>query len=115
MSSSTASRERASRAAPQKVAGRRRAGDPPSLIAAAIPGALGILLVVLGWASVSGEAAFDDQAAGLNVAILGALVVLAGCGFYLYMFRLRLHGRVTGLRAETLGDDVADYRAEEGR
>lgn len=84
---------------------RRRPGAPPSLIAAAIPGAVGVLLLVLGWVSVSGKAAFDDQTVGLNLAILGALVVLAGCGFYLYVFRTKIARRVKALRAATLGED----------
>jgi hypothetical protein len=84
---------------------RRRPGAPPSLIAAAIPGAVGVLLVVLGWISVSGEPAFDDQTTGLNLAILGALVVLAGCGFYLYVFRTKIARRMKALRTETLDDD----------
>lgn len=86
------------------IASRRRPGDPPSLIAAAIPGAVGVLLVVLGWVSVSGQPAFDDQMVGLNLAVLGALVVLAGCGFYLYVFRTRIARRMKTLRAETLGE-----------
>ncbi|MBA3742770.1 hypothetical protein [Sporichthya sp.] len=84
---------------------RRRPGAPPSLIAAAIPGAVGVLLVVLGWVSVSGEPAFDDQTVGLNLAILGALVVFAGCGFYLYVFRTKLARRMKALRARTLGEE----------
>lgn len=83
--------------------GRRR-GDPPSLIAATAPGALGLLLVVLGWIGVSGEATFDEQMAGLNVAILGAIVVLAGCGFYLYVFRIRMHRRVATVRTAILSE-----------
>ena len=86
------------------VATRRRPGDPPSLIAAGIPAAVGVLLVVLGWVSVSGKPAFDDQMVGLNLAVLGALVVLAGCGFYLYVFRTKIARRMKTLRAETLGE-----------
>ena len=86
------------------IASRGRPGDPPSLIAAAIPGAVGVLLLVLGWVSVSGKPAFDDQMVGLNLAILGAFVVLAGCGFYLYVFRTRIARRMKALRAETLGE-----------
>ncbi|MGQ0845746.1 MAG: hypothetical protein ACT4QF_16620 [Sporichthyaceae bacterium] len=74
--------------------GRRRPGDPPHLFAAAIPSALGILLVVLGWVAVSGEAAFDDQGVGLNLAIAGAMLVGIGCGFYLWMFRRRIARRL---------------------
>jgi hypothetical protein len=98
---------------------RRRAGAPPSLIAAAIPSALGVLLLVFGWVSVSGEAAFDDQQGGLNVAILGALVVLIGCGFYLFAFRRRIARRVANVRTSTFGDsgdsgDSGDFRDGEG-
>ena len=110
MSSPASTHARASlsgRSQPGRQTGRRRPGDPPSLIAAAIPGAIGVLLVVLGWVAVSGEPAFDDQQTGLNLAILGALVVLAGCGFYLYVFRTKIARRMKALRAETLGDD--DY------
>jgi hypothetical protein len=89
-------------------AGRRRQGAPPSLIAAAIPSALGILLLVLGWFSVSGEAAFDDQQVGLNVSILGAIVVLAGCGFYLWVYRRRISRRVITLRTAVLGTGEED-------
>jgi hypothetical protein len=77
---------------------RRSPGAPPSLIAAAIPSVLGVLLLVFGWVLVSGEAAFDDQQGGLNVAILGALVVLIGCGFYLFAFRRRITRRMAGVR-----------------
>ena len=84
---------------------RRRPGDPPSLIAAAIPSAVGVVLLVLGWISVSGEPAFDDQQVGLNIAVLGALVVLAGCGFYLYVFRIRISRRVKALRVATFGEE----------
>jgi protein-S-isoprenylcysteine O-methyltransferase Ste14 len=84
---------------------RRRPGAPPSLIAAAIPGAVGVVLVVFGWVAVSGEPAFDEQTVGLNLAVLGALVVLAGCGFYLWVFRTRIQRRVKALRAETLGEE----------
>ncbi|MGQ0626147.1 MAG: hypothetical protein ACT4PP_16050 [Sporichthyaceae bacterium] len=87
--------------------GRRRPGDPPSLTAAAIPSALGVLLLVLGWIDVSGEAAFADQSIGLNLAILGALVVLVGCGFYLWAFRRRMQRRLRALRARTLGEAEA--------
>lgn len=83
----------------------RRSGSPPSLIAAAIPGALGVLLLVLGWFWVSGEAAFSDQQTGLNLAILGAIVVLAGCGFYLFVFRRRIARRVALVRAATFGEE----------
>jgi hypothetical protein len=83
----------------------RRLGAPPSLIAAAIPSALGVLLLVLGWISVSGEASFSDQQTGLNLAIVGAIVVLAGCGFYLYMFRRRIARRVAVVRATTFGEE----------
>ncbi|MGQ0629718.1 MAG: hypothetical protein ACT4P1_01650 [Sporichthyaceae bacterium] len=86
--------------------GRRR-GAPPSLIAAAIPSAIGVLLVVLGWTDVSGEAAFDDQSIGLNLAIFGAIVVFVGCGFYLWAFRLRIQRRVRSLRARYLDDHDA--------
>jgi hypothetical protein len=64
------------------------------LLAAGIPSAIGILLVVLGWVAVSGEAAFDDQTTGLNLAILGAIVVGIGCGFYLFAFRRRIARRI---------------------
>jgi len=84
---------------------RRRPGAPPSLIAAAIPSAIGIALVVLGWASVANEAAFDDQTVGFNVALLGALVVFVGCGFYLFVFRRRIRRRLTVLRSATLPDE----------
>jgi len=84
---------------------RRRGGAPPSLIAAAIPSAVGVLLLVFGWVAVSGEAAFDDQQVGLNVAILGALVVLIGCGFYLFVFRRRITRRVSGLRTEIFREE----------
>ncbi len=106
MPSSPPTRERTSRAA----GGRRRPSDPPSLIAAAIPGAIGLLLLVLGWISVSGEAAFDDQTVGLNLAILGGFVVLAGCGFYLYVFRTKIARRMKALRAVTFGEDE-DFHA----
>ncbi|GAA0606203.1 hypothetical protein GCM10009547_05220 [Sporichthya brevicatena] len=88
-----------------RAAGRRRPGSPPSLIAAAIPGALGVLLLILGWISVSGEAAFDDQQSGLNIAILGALVVLIGCGFYLFMFRRRIQRRMRAVRSSVFGEE----------
>lgn len=88
--------------------GRRRPGAPPSLIAAAIPTALGVLLLVFGWVSVSGEAAFDDQQAGLNVSILGALVVLIGCGFYLFAYRARIARRMTALRGSILGSELGE-------
>jgi TRAP-type C4-dicarboxylate transport system permease small subunit len=101
MSAATPARERTSRAAP----GRRRPSDPPSLLAALIIGIPGVLLVLIGWISVSGNAAFDDQTVGLNLAILGALVVLAGCGFYLFMFRRRIEQRTTALCVATLGED----------
>lgn len=83
---------------------RRRPGAPPSLIAAAIPTALGVLLVVGGWAAVSGKAAFDDQSTGLNVAILGAIVVFLGCGFYLFAFRQRISRRLAAVTVHTLGE-----------
>ena len=88
--------------------GRRRRGAPPSLIAAGIPSALGVLLLVLGWISVSGEAAFDDQQVGLNLSILGGIVVLAGCGFYLWVYRRRIHRRVAALRLAVLGTGEED-------
>lgn len=81
---------------------RRRPSRSPSLLVAALPGALGVLLVVLGWVSVSGEAAFDDQQIGLNLAILGALVVLAGCAFYLWVFRIQISRRIKVLRVAML-------------
>ena len=87
---------------------RRRRGAPPSLMAAGIPSALGVLLLVLGWISVSGEAAFDDQQTGLNVSILGAIVVLAGCGFYLWVYRRRISRRVAALRTAVLGTGEED-------
>src|SRR3954469_12365327 len=90
-----------------RTEGRRR-GAPPSLIAAAIPSALGVLLLVGGWISVSGEAAFDDQQVGLNVSILGAIVVLAGCGFYLWAYRRRIARRVAVLRVAVLGTGEED-------
>lgn len=85
--------------------GRRNPGSPPSLMAAAIPGALGVLLLVMGWVSVSGEAAFDDQQAGLNLAILGALVVLIGCGFYLFVFRRRIARRMVAVRGSIFREE----------
>ena len=87
--------------------GRRRSdrrGAPPRLIAAAIPSAAGVLLLVLGWMAVSGEAAFDDQQAGLNLAIFGGLVVFVGCGSYLWIFRQRISRRVKALRVAVLGE-----------
>ena len=101
MSTSTPARERSKREAP----GRRRPGDPPSLLAALVLAVPGVALVVIGWIAVSGEAAFDDQTVGLNLAILGALVVLAGCGFYLFVFRRRIERRTTALCTATLGED----------
>ncbi len=86
----------------------RRSGAPPSLLLAAVPAAIGVLLVVLGWSGASGEAAFDDQTTPLNVAILGALVVIVGCGFYLFAFRRRIARRVTVLRTATLGAEGED-------
>jgi hypothetical protein len=92
-----------SRGQARRSAGRRP-GAPPSLMAAAIPAAIGMLLLVLGWMSVSGEAAFDDQQVGLNIGILGGIVVLAGCAFYLWVYRRRIHRRVKALRLAVLGD-----------
>lgn len=86
----------------------RRQGAPPSLMAAGIPSAIGLLLLVLGWISVSGEAAFDDQQVGLNLGILGGIVVLAGCAFYLWVYRRRIHRRVKALRLAVLGDESED-------
>lgn len=94
-------------------ASRRSPGAPPSLIAAAIPSALGALLLVFGWVSVSGEAAFDDQQAGLNVAILGALVVLIGCGFYLFAFRRRIARRMAAVRGSVLRSERDSEWGEE--
>ncbi len=95
---------------PARGHGRRRQGAPPSLIAAAIPSALGVLLLVFGWVSVSGEAAFDDQQTGLNVAILGAILVLIGCGFYLFAFRRRIARRMAAVRSSVF----RDQNGEEG-
>ncbi|WP_344601278.1 hypothetical protein [Sporichthya brevicatena] len=64
-----------------------------------------MLLLILGWISVSGEAAFDDQQSGLNIAILGALVVLIGCGFYLFMFRRRIQRRMRAVRSSVFGEE----------
>jgi len=91
-----------------RAAGRRRPGSPPSLIAAVIPGALGVLLLVLGWVSVSGKAAFDDQQSGLNLAILGAIVVLIGCGFYLFVFRRRIQRRMRAVRGSIFGSEQGE-------
>lgn len=91
-----------------RASGRRRPGSPPSLVAAAIPGALGVLLLVLGWASVSREAAFDDQQSGLNLAIGGALVVLIGCGFYLFVFRRRIARRVAAVRGSIFRSELGE-------
>lgn len=107
MSSPTRTHGRASRAAPRTRVGGPP-GAPPRLIAGAIPAAIGVLLVVLGWVSVSGKPAFDDQQVGLNLAILGAFVVLAGCGFYLYVFRTRIARRLKALCAQTLREDADD-------
>ncbi len=85
------------------AAAKRRS---PGLVAGAIPSALGVLLLVLGWVSVSGEAAFADQQGGLNVAILGAIVVLLGCGFHLFVFRRLITQRVTPLRISVMGEEA---------
>jgi protein-S-isoprenylcysteine O-methyltransferase Ste14 len=89
------------------LASRRRSGAAPSLLLAAVPAAFGALLVLLGWISVSGAAAFDDQTSPLNLAIGGALLVFAGCGFYLWAFRRRIGRRIDVLRAAHAedGDD----------
>jgi protein-S-isoprenylcysteine O-methyltransferase Ste14 len=81
------------------LASRRRPGAAPSLLVAAVPAAIGALLVLLGWISVSGAAAFDDQTSPLNLAVGGALLVFAGCGFYLWAFRRRIGRRFDALRA----------------
>lgn len=105
---SAGSRQRPPQGRPRD--GRRR-GAAPSLVAAAIPTAIGVLLVVFGWLDVSNEAAFDDQSVGLNLAILGAIVVGVGCGFYLWAFRLRLQRRVRVLCARHL-TEFDDVRAD---
>jgi len=89
------------------LASRRRPGAAPSLLLAAIPAAIGALLVLIGWINVSGEAAFDDQQVGENLAIGGALLVFLGCGFYLWAFRRRIAGRIDALRAAH-GEDGDD-------
>jgi protein-S-isoprenylcysteine O-methyltransferase Ste14 len=81
------------------LASRRRSGAAPSLLVAAVPTAIGALLVLIGWIDVSGDAAFDDQTAPLNLAIGGALLVFLGCGFYLWTFRRRIGRRIDLLRA----------------
>jgi uncharacterized RDD family membrane protein YckC len=88
------------------VVSRRRPGGAPSLLVAAVPAAIGALLVLIGWINVSGEAAFDNQTAQLNVAIGGALVVFGGCGFYLWAFRRRIGTRMVALRVAN--EDVDD-------
>ena len=93
--------ERTTRAA----SARRRPGDPPSFAAALILGVPGILLIVIGWIEVSGAAAFAGQTVGLNLAIGGALIVLIGCGFYLFAFRRRIRRRTTALCTATLGEE----------
>ncbi len=87
--------------------GRRRPGGPPSLLVAAVPAMVGALLLVLGWVGASGVAAFDDQTAPLSIAILGALVIFVGCGFYLFAFRRRIARRVNVQRVATLGEAEA--------
>jgi len=89
------------------VASRRRSGAAPSLLVAAVPAAVGVLLVLIGWINVSGAAAFDDQTAPLNLSIGGALLVFGGCGFYLWAFRRRIGRRMDALRAANAedGDD----------
>ncbi|MGQ0465022.1 MAG: hypothetical protein ACT4QG_06840 [Sporichthyaceae bacterium] len=80
----------------------RRRGAPPHPLVAAVPAAIGILLVVVGWIEVSGEAVFDDQTNGLNIAILGALLVFGGCAVYLFAFRRRIRSRITAARSRVL-------------
>jgi|GEM_PF-6107621 len=77
---------------------RRPGGAAPSRLVAAVPTALGALLVLIGWIAVSGDAAFDDQTTPLNLAIGGALLVSGGCGFYLWAFRRRIGRRIDALR-----------------
>jgi protein-S-isoprenylcysteine O-methyltransferase Ste14 len=74
---------------------------------AAVPAAIGALLVLIGWIDVSGQAAFDDQTTPLNLAIGGALLVFGGCGSYLWAFRQRLGRRIDALRAAH-GEDGDD-------
>lgn len=81
---------------------RRRGAATPSPVLACLPAAIGIALVLAGWVSVSGHAAFDGQTKGVNVAIAGAVVVFAGCGFYLWAFRRRIGSRMAALRAATV-------------
>lgn len=83
---------------------RRRSG-PLSPLVAALPALVGVVLVVFGWVGVSGRASFANQTAPLNVAILGALVVFAGCGFYLFAFRRRIRTRIAAARLRTLPDE----------
>ena len=84
---------------------RRRPGEPPSLIAAAIPAASGSC-----WSSSAGSRSAakppsTTRPTGLNVAILGALVVFVGCGFYLFVFRRRIRRRMTCCALRTLPDE----------
>lgn len=66
----------------------------PALLAIAVGGAL----LVLGWVHVSGEAAYENQTAGLNTAILGVLVILVGCGVHLFVLRRRVARRLVRVR-----------------
>jgi protein-S-isoprenylcysteine O-methyltransferase Ste14 len=86
------------------VASRRRSSAAPSLLVAAVPVAIGVLLALIGWIDISGKAAFDDQTAPLNVSIAGALLVFGGCGFYLWAFRRRIGRRMDALRAANAED-----------
>jgi hypothetical protein len=61
--------------------------------------ALGVLLIGLGWLSVSGEPAFADQTMGLNLAIAGAALACTGCGLHLWALRRRVARRLLELRA----------------
>ena len=48
---------------------------------------VGLLLLVLGWAAVSGKVTLADQAPYLNIALAG--ILLAGIGNALYIMSLR--------------------------
>jgi protein-S-isoprenylcysteine O-methyltransferase Ste14 len=89
--------------APTSQSRRRPTVAAPSLLVAGIPAAIGVVLVLSGWISVSGRAAFGHQTAGLNVAIGGALLVFSGCAFYLWAFRRRIGGRMSALRSKDRG------------
>ena len=65
---------------------------------AVLGGLVGGALLVLGWLWVSGEAAYEDQTAGLNLAIAGVLLVAIGCGVHLWILRRRVARRLVTVR-----------------